>query len=118
MHGVAADTERRKDADDQQLVGERVEVGTELGLPAERLGEVAVDRVGDAGDDKQNEGELRLPGDEEPEDDRHQDHPQQRDEVGEIECPVHVSSIPWATCRCAPPPCFAACHRCVVCRPD
>ena len=45
---TAGDAERDVDRHDQHLVGERIEIGAELGRHAEALGEEAVDRVADA----------------------------------------------------------------------
>ena len=70
---LVAHAERNIDADDQELVGERVEIGAELGLPVVALGEVAVDGIADAGTDEHEEGASGLAGEQHPEDHRHRD---------------------------------------------
>ena len=60
------------DRDDQRLVGERIEIGAELGRHAEALGEEAVDGVADAGGEEQQERDPHLARRDRPDDDRHQ----------------------------------------------
>ena len=82
---LTPDAQRDEDRDEQQLVGERIEIGAELRRPAEALGEKAVDAVRDARDDEGEECRLRLSRNQEPENDRHQDDPAECDEIGDIQ---------------------------------
>ena len=66
------DAERHVDRHDQHLVGQRIEIGAELGLHAEALGQEAVDRVADAGGEEQQERQAHLSGGDRPDDHRHQ----------------------------------------------
>jgi hypothetical protein len=70
--------------DEQGLVGDRVEIGAKLGVPAEALGKIAIGRIGEARKQEQYEGRRHLMGDDQPHDERHQDDARQRQRVGDI----------------------------------
>ena len=76
--------ERHIDADEEGLVGYRVEIGAKLGVPAEALGKIAIGRIGEARKQKQHEGRRHLMSDDQPHDERHQDDARQRQRVRDI----------------------------------
>ena len=47
-------------SNEQSLVGDRVEISTKLRLPAEALGKIAIDRIGEARKQKQHERRRHL----------------------------------------------------------
>ena len=51
------------DADEQDLVGDGVEIGAKFGVPAEALGKKAIGRIGETRKQKQHEGRRHLMGD-------------------------------------------------------
>ncbi len=70
-----------EDADQQRLVGERIEITAQHRSCVELLGQESVQRVGQAGGDEQPEREPDPVRDNEPHDDRHRQHPAKRDQV-------------------------------------
>ena len=56
---VAGEAERDEEADDQRLVGDRIEQRAEIGALVEMLGDIAVDRIGDAGRRKNPKRQCR-----------------------------------------------------------
>src|SRR5664279_2128942 len=81
----SVDAEGKVDRDDQRLVGERIEIGTQFGGHAEALGEKAVDGVAHAGGQEQHEGNPHRAGRDRPDHDRHQQNAPQRYEVRNIQ---------------------------------
>ena len=75
------DAERDVDRNDQHLVGERIEIGAELGGHAEALGEEAVDRIADGGHHEQQERNAHLAGRDRPHDDGHQQNAPKRNQI-------------------------------------
>ena len=69
------------DRDQQRLVGQRIEQGAQFARHVEALGEKAVDRVADAGDDEDRERDFHLAGGDRPDDDRHQNDAAQRNDI-------------------------------------
>src|SRR6185437_3787255 len=65
----------------QRFVSQGVEQRAELARHVEALGEKAVDRIADPGDDEDHKGDLHLAGSDGPDDDRDQKDPAQRDDV-------------------------------------
>src|SRR6185437_8607421 len=65
-----------------------IEIGAELAVPAIALGQVAVCRVGQSGQQEQQEGRLHLMVDDQPDDEWNEHESSQRDAVGD----VHVCS--------------------------
>ena len=66
------DPERDIDRDQHRLVGERIEIGAELGRHAEAFRQEPVHGVADAGGEKQGECDLHLARSDRPDHDRHQ----------------------------------------------
>jgi len=60
---MVSKSERQIDADEQDLVGDGVEIGAKLRVPAEALGKIAIGRIGKARKQKQHEGRRHLMGD-------------------------------------------------------
>ena len=79
------------DADDQDLVGQRVEIGAKLACPLEALGEIAVDGVADSCQEKHEERGPRVAVDKQPEDHGNGHDPRQSDEIRYIA--VHGRSV-------------------------
>ena len=52
--------ERHIDADEQGLVGDRVEISTKLRVPAKALGKITIGRIGEAREQKQHESRRHL----------------------------------------------------------
>src|SRR5262249_39939932 len=77
----APDAERDVDRHQQRFVGEGIEQRTELAGHIESLGEEAIDRVADAGNDEDREGQFHLLGGDRPDHDGHKQDPAKRDAV-------------------------------------
>ena len=84
------------DADQQRLVGDRVEIGAELAVPAKALGEEAVGGVGQSRQQEQQEGRLHLVGDDQPHDERNEHDAPERKGIGNIH--RRSSRRPLAAC--------------------
>lgn len=67
----------------QQLVRQRIEQGSEPAAPAETAGEKTVQRIAGAGQDEQQQGLAVSPGEDRPGDRRHQQKAQQGQQVGQ-----------------------------------
>ena len=77
----ALEAERAEDRDEQRLVGDRVEIGAELGGGVEALGDEAVGRVRQPGEDEEHRRLDEAVGDHQPDDQRDADQPRDGDEV-------------------------------------
>jgi hypothetical protein len=74
--------EHQEDADQQQLVRHRVEIGAELGFLVEMAGDEAVDPIRYAGDQETGERPFHAVREQREHDARHQEEAQQGDDVG------------------------------------
>jgi hypothetical protein len=70
------------DADQQQLVGQGIEIGTELGHAVIILGNEAVDGIGDPGGDEDGEGKAKIAGNDQPNEQRHHEDAGNRQQIG------------------------------------
>ncbi len=77
----ALESEGHEDGDEQRLVGDRVEIGAELGGGPEPLGDEAVSGVGKAGEDEQHRRRQIPVRDHQPNDKRNADQAGNGDEV-------------------------------------
>ena len=82
---LAERAERQIDPDQQRLVGERVEIGAELGRGVQSLGQEAVDRIADACKHEKPEREHEIAGYDQIDHDRHQQQAADGDEIGEVQ---------------------------------
>lgn len=57
---LAGDAQGNENRDDQQFIGNGIEIRAKLGFPLEALGEIAVHGIGNAGRDKGEKGGLKL----------------------------------------------------------
>ena len=76
------------DADDQQFVGEWVEVSPELCLHFQAFGQKSIDGVANPGANEREKRRLRVAADQKPEDHGHENDAAERDEVRKIEAQV------------------------------
>ena len=75
--------QHHEDADQQQLVGHRIEIGAELGALVELARHEAVDAVRNAGDQKARQRPIHARLQQRQHDDRHQQEAQDRDQIGD-----------------------------------
>src|SRR6185312_16962424 len=91
---MAGEPERNVDADEQGLVGDRVEIGAELASPAITFGDIAVGCVGNTCEQEEQEGSRHLMVDDKPYYQRNEHDPHEREAVGDI----HLTFLPAADC--------------------
>ena len=95
-------SERDIDRDQQRLVGDRVEIGAELGVPAIALGKEAVGRVGQTREQEHEKCRQHLVRDDQPYHQRDEHNPPEREDVGDVHrcssrqprAPPGASSLP------------------------
>ena len=86
------------DADDEQLVGQRIEIGPKFRRPIEPLCQVAVDGIADAGAEKYEEGDPAVAVHQQPEDHGNGQHARQRDEVGYVDVQDRTGGLSKLRC--------------------
>src|SRR5262245_11155462 len=91
---MAGKAERDIDADEERLVGDRVEIGPKLAPPAVTFGNIPVGRVRQPREQKEHERRGHLVRDDQPHHERNEHDPNERQAVGNIH--EHASRTPFA----------------------
>ncbi len=99
---MAGETQGDIDADEQRLVGDGIEIGAKLAVPAKALGDEAVGSVREACEQKQQEGCIHLMSDDQPHHQRNEDDPPECEAVWDIH--QRSSRRPLALLGAAGPP--------------